>query len=57
MAKNKDVFTTILEAVTVYLATHPHATEDAERKFWYYTEKYARRIADHALTQYRRTNA
>lgn len=54
MDKNRrDVLTALIDAGAVYLATHPHAVEDARRRFWYYSMVYSRKVADYTSRQYR----
>jgi hypothetical protein len=51
---NKTALAAAIEAVGLYVATHPHAIEDGQRRLWYYTERYARRLAAYAHTRYER---
>lgn len=43
----KTALAAAIELLGVYIATHPHATVDAQRRFWYYTTRLCRLTAEH----------
>jgi hypothetical protein len=62
--QNRDLTTVLVDIIGMYIATHPHALDDAKRRFWYYSAtamEHVTKASAAAWAQceanYRKTNA